>query len=226
MEEQAEAVKRTAEQVAQEEAPTIYHWDRETRAYVGSSKADLDPGEYELNDKIVWMLPARATFTPAPAHGEDQVAVWTPETESWAVLPRALVEEDQAPPLELAEQQAAALSLIDSDIDALIFRVIGNRAQEYLQAEAQAQSFKDRGYPEDVPEFVASDAAAFNRTPQEAADAILEQAAAWRGALGKMRRERLFHKQEVLRCASTEDLTLVLSGWVSALKEMAGMLGV
>lgn len=71
------------------------------------------------------------------------------------------------------------------------------RAVEYQRSADQAQAFKDAGYPVDnVPPMVAAWAIG-GRTPQQAADSILAEAAAYNGALEWIRATRLAAKEQV-----------------------------
>ncbi|WP_431483715.1 XkdW family protein [Pseudomonas solani] len=111
----------------------------------------------------------------------------------------------QAPPPSTAElaaaAQAAQLPLlcaqIDSAADAARRAVSGDplRAVEYEKSAAEAQAFKEAGYPADaVPRTVA--AWAINgRTAQQAADSILAEAAAYTEALYQIRETRLQAKE-------------------------------
>ncbi|POA25691.1 phage tail protein [Pseudomonas sp. FW305-3-2-15-E-TSA2] len=69
------------------------------------------------------------------------------------------------------------------------------RAVEYERAAGEAQAFKDAGYPEDaVPRTVAAWAIT-GRTPQEAADSILTEAAQYAEVLYQIRERRLEAKE-------------------------------
>lgn len=88
---------------------------------------------------------------------------------------------------------------IDSAADSARLKVAGDplRAIEYERAAAEAQIFKDAGYPvESVPRTVA--AYAINgRTAQESADSILAESAAYTEALYCLRETRLSAKEQV-----------------------------
>jgi len=69
------------------------------------------------------------------------------------------------------------------------------RAVEYERAASEAQAFKDAGYPADaVPRTVAAWAIT-GRTPQEAADSILTEAAQYAEVLYQIRERRLEAKE-------------------------------
>lgn len=221
-----------AEQLEQAEAPTIYNYDRQLGFFTGTGKADLDPLTFQTLQKIEWLVPAKATLIPPPPFDpETQVALFNEQTQSWTVMLRQAAEDlgDDSNPLELTleQQRFAALRTVDEDVDAITFATIGNRATEYLEAEAQARSFKQRGYPDmDVPAMVEDDMLAFGRTAQEAADAILAQAALWRQVQSAMRRQRLLAKQALRNAADVQDLAAALDQWHTTAHNFRQQLGV
>lgn len=86
---------------------------------------------------------------------------------------------------------------IDSYADQARQVVAGDplRAVEYERAAAEAQAFKDAGYPVDaVPRTVAA-WAIMGRTPAEAADGILTEAAKYAEVLYMVRERRLEAKE-------------------------------
>lgn len=104
---------------------------------------------------------------------------------------------------------------IDTAADAARARVAGDplRAVEYDRARIEAQAFADLGYPaEAVPRTVA--AWAINgRTPQQAADSILAEAAAYTEALYVIREARLAAKEQIR--------TLMRAGEVEQAQQLA-----
>lgn len=102
-------------------------------------------------------------------------------------------------PLPTAE---ALCAKIDTAADSARRAVAGDplRAVEYERAAAEAQVFKDAGYPaEAVPRTVAAWAIG-GRTAQQAADSILAESAAYTEALYQIREARLGAK-ELIRTA-------------------------
>lgn len=53
-----------------------YVYNEKNGEFVREAVTDLDPLETRLAGKNVWLLPAHSTFTPPPAAGEKQAAVW------------------------------------------------------------------------------------------------------------------------------------------------------
>ena len=87
---------------------------------------------------------------------------------------------------------------IDTAADAARRAVAGDplRAVEYDRARLAAEQFAAAGYQGDVPAMVA--AWAINgRTPQQAADSILAEAAAYTNALELLRATRLAAKEQI-----------------------------
>lgn len=94
---------------------------------------------------------------------------------------------------------AALCTQIDTTADAARRAVAGDplRAVEYDRAAAEAQAFKDAGYPADaVPRTVAAWAIS-GRTARQAADNILLESAAYTEALYQIREARLGAKELV-----------------------------
>lgn len=204
------------------EAPTYYDYTRDG-FFVREAKADLDPGEYEINGKVVWMLPAQATWEPPPVTTESQVAVFNAEDGTWALVLKEVAEAVAEPAtVPLSVQVHRVCAAIDQQVDAITFAAIGHRAQEYLQAEKEAEEFLGTGV---VGEALHADMAAYERTAEEAAAAILAQAQAWRKAQEGMRYARLHYKQLAKKASSVQDLSLVVDDWNATIDAIDAELG-
>lgn len=100
-----------------------------------------------------------------------------------------------------AQRAVTAIELcqrIDTAADLARRAVAGDplRAVEYDRARLQAEQFAAAGYEGDAPPMVA--AWAINgRTPQQAADSILAEAAAYTNALELLRTKRLAAKEQI-----------------------------
>lgn len=96
------------------------------------------------------------------------------------------------------------IARIDQAADAARRAVAGDplRAVEYDRAASEAQAFAAGGYQGAVPPMVAAWAIG-GRTPQQAADDILAEAAQYNGALVQLRTVRLQAK-ELIRAAMAE----------------------
>ncbi|MCY1284492.1 hypothetical protein D9M69_514550 [compost metagenome] len=104
-------------------------------------------------------------------------------------------------------QVALLCAQIDQAADTARSAVAGDplRAVEYERAALEAQAFADAGYQGEVPPMVA--AWAINgRTPQQAADNILGEAAQYQAALVQIRAMRLQAKELIrTHCAAGEN---------------------
>lgn len=130
-------------------------------------------------------LPSGLTVAPRPSADH----LWT--GSDWAL--------DQA--LQAANRLALQTSLctqIDNAADAARRAVAGDplRAVEYDRARIEAEAFAAAGYQGEVPPMVA--AWAINgRTPQQAAESILAEAAQYTAALVQLRQVRLAAKEHI-----------------------------
>lgn len=207
----------------------VHSYEAVTKVYTRSAEAVRDDLESEIAKEDVWMLPALATFIEPPPIPEGMVAVFNEEQQEWSLMAAVAVEalaDGHTPSLE--EQKGAALVLVDQSIDAIYAAVIGNRAQEYLMAEEEATMYLSAladGGDAIAPECVQSDADAFNRTPKEAAEAILSQASAWRNASYAMRRERLAMKASIRNAGTSQDLAALSTDWNATLADFHAELG-
>lgn len=202
----------------------IHNYHSVTRAYLGSSDADMDELESKAQGVDVWMLPALATFIEPPPAPEGMVPVFSEEDQSWElVLASAAAMNTGEEPPAFEQQRAYAIQLVDAEVDAIIWAVVGNRAQEYLTAEQEARAYLESllgndsttDEPAPVPPYVMADVNAHNRTPEEAAQAILGHAATWRAASLEMRTLRLFYKVQMGKTATAEDLAAVQQRWAT-----------
>lgn len=103
-----------------------------------------------------------------------------------------------AAPPTMAPTVDELCALIDTAADAARRKVAGDplRAVEYDRARIAAEQFAAAGYQGDVPPMVA--AWAINgRTPREAAEDILHEAAQYTAALIALRETRLAAKEQV-----------------------------
>jgi hypothetical protein len=100
-------------------------------------------------------------------------------------------------PLEpLADMKTRLSALIDATV-ASIYSTWMRFQAEYEAREAAAQAYKDAGYTGDVSKWISGFSDAANKTPQEAADLILQQSVSLRGALEALGALRM-RKYEVL----------------------------
>ncbi|HCL3684443.1 phage tail protein [Pseudomonas aeruginosa] len=131
-----------------------------------------------------------------------------------------LVPAESPSPAQLTQQLTAS---IDAAADAARRAAAGDplRAVEYEKAAAEAQAFKDAGYPGGaVPRTVA--AWAINgRTARQAADNILAEAAAYNEALYQIRETRLGAKEQVRQAMAAdqvEQARLIASATIDSIR--------
>lgn len=133
-------------------------------------------------------LPAGLTFEPRPSpdHSWNGNA-WAFDADLQAINRKAL--------------QAALCQQVDTAADTARAAVAGDplRAVEYDRAASEAQAYAAAGYLDDVPPMVAAWAIS-GRTPQQAAESILREAAQYTAALVHLRTIRLQAK-ELIRAA-------------------------
>lgn len=133
-------------------------------------------------------------------------------------------EADRMVPLQ--RLQANAVLLIDRDVDMIYAAVIGHRQAEYEAAEREAHAYADAGYAGAAPSLVQAWASAKNWTGQQAADDILAQALAWRGAQAQIRAQRLLRKEQVRNAVDAPALDAVAEGWVAFVAAARAQFGI
>lgn len=126
------------------------------------------------------------------------------------------------PPLD----RAAISAQIDAEVDALYARVIGNRAAEYEQAEREAIAYAAADFAGAVPPMVQAWASAKGWPGQQAAQDIITQATAWRGAQTQIRAQRLLRKEQVRTAADDAAVHTAVAAWGVALGQIKAALGV
>lgn len=121
---------------------------------------------------------------------------------------------------------AELLKKIDSDVDSIYGSVLGNRSNEYAQANADAQFFKSAGYAGTVPGSVQSWATAKSWTATQAADDILTTAAQWVGAQSAIRAARLLRKEQVRNAPDAATINTTMAAWAGFVAYIRGQLGI
>ena len=112
-------------------------------------------------------------------------------------------EPEPDPPAEMLLRRL--LILVDSAADAARHAVAGDplRAVEYDRARIQAEEFAAAGFQGEAPAMVA--AWAINgRSPQQAAEEILAEAAAYENGLEQLRTVRLAAKEQIRNLFAAE----------------------
>ena len=143
----------------------------------------------------------------------------------WTIV--ALTEEEII--ANLHSLKVLSLAKINNDDNKIYADVVGNKTTEYLDAAAEAKAFKDAGYPTGVDNdygLVKSWADAKQWTMQQAADDILAQEAAWKGAAKLIRDYRLKAKESVKRATTIEEIETVMATWNGFVTMIRTQLGV
>lgn len=159
------------------------------RYYDTATRTEWLPGIHQATDTVVELADDHPFFMPIPdgmALGFDALS-----------LP-ILIPLEQPSSAQVAQQLIAS---IDAAADTARRAVAGDplRAVEYDRARIEAEHYAAAGYQGTVPPMVA--AWAINgRTPQQAADSILAEAAQYNAALVQLRTVRLGAK-ELIRAA-------------------------
>ena len=174
-----------------------------------ADESPLEPG--------VYLIPGGAVDSIPPSIPTGSRARWN---GAWVfeAIP-APPPPAPAPPPPTAAQLATQ---IDAEADAIIAAVIGNRGQEYVDAEAGAAAFKATGYTGPVPGAVQVWATVEGQSATWAADDILTQAAAWRAASLAIRQARLTAKKGVRE----GDAAAALAAWAGFVSTIKTQLGV
>jgi len=122
-------------------------------------------------------------------------------------------------PLEAA-LKAAAMQ-VDQSADQARASIIGGslRVVEYEMAEKEAAAFKAADFQGEVPPTVQAVVDAQGIGAQEAAEGILAETAAWRGALCEIRAARLKGKAEVLKATSHAEAERLADAAIAAIRD-------
>lgn len=180
---------------------------------VEADESPLEPG--------VYLIPGGAVDAAPPDVPTGQRARWDGSAFALEPLPTAQPLPIWQPPTP-QQLQADALRRIDQDADAIVRDVIGDRGEEYRQAEADALAFQAAGFTGPAPASVAVWAQASGMTEQAAAEDVLAQAAAWRAALLAIRQSRLTAKAGV-RAGTVDDALAAWSTFVAGIRLQLGV---
>lgn len=159
-------------------------------------------------------------LTAPPALTPPQVAQW--QGNAWAVL----AAYPAPPAVDLAALIKAATTKIDADADKIYGDVVGNKGEEYRSAEADAKAFIAALYTGTAGGGVTSWATAKGWTNTQAADDIITQATAWRGAQAAIRANRLVRKEAVKAAVDLTALNTAMAQWAGFAAAIRGQLGV
>ena len=130
------------------------------------------------------------------------------------------------PAVVLTAARAAALLKIDSETDKVYGDVVGNKGEEYRSAESDAKAFIAANYIGAAGGGVTSWATAKGWTTTQAANDIIAQATAWRGAQAAIRANRLARKEAARAAADLAALNAITAQWSGFLTAIRTQLGV
>lgn len=148
----------------------------------------------------------------------EVVSIYADYTDDLGVLHTKASQESEAIATLLATDKSALILQIDTDVDALIRAVIGERGSEYELSEKEATAYKAAAYPAaPVPSSVSSWAIAKGWTNTAAADDIIAAATGWRSAQSALRTARLLRKQQAANAADAAALNVIQASWNSFL---------
>jgi hypothetical protein len=148
-----------------------------------------------------------------------------------AVARDATPEElaDLYPAVDMAALKDTALARTYADVDKVTFDAVGNRVEEYKDAEAAARAYVAAGYTGDADSDISSYArhnpTGMEQTSQWAADQIIARADAFRAAQKAMRAKR-FECQAAMRAATApEGLAMAVQDWDGFITQTRADLG-
>jgi hypothetical protein len=182
--------------------------------FIGPTISDESPRQ-----PGVFLIPAGAVDSLPPNIPQGQRALWN---GAWMLEPIPMPPPPAAPPPPEPLTDAQALLKIDADADRIISDAVGSRTTEYEMAEAGAAAYQAAGYTGTVPPSVQIWATVESQTAQWAADDILAQASAWRGASLVIRQARLIAKRDV-RAGQTDTALATWAGFVASMRAALGL---
>lgn len=124
-----------------------------------------------------------------------------------------VIVKPAAPPRNILAEKIAFILQIDTDADALIRAVIGERASQYEGAERESLAYKAAGYTGAVPPKVQAWATAKNQTATWAADSQIATAEDWRNAENVLYAKRLLLKETARAAVDAAALDAVKENW-------------
>jgi hypothetical protein len=206
-----------------------YIYNNETGVFTGVS---LDCPADHLNDNVpegcgcimgpvdttsqqVDMTTGQLTTYRPPQPSADYA--WDDITKTWVFVE------------PLSTRLAKALSKCYTDIDTVVRDAVGERAEEYKEALADAQAFADSGYAEPAPESVAKFAQK-NPTMQIqtntwAAQQVIGRATALANARKSMRDQRFDSQYDMRAATNVEELDNAVAAWDAFILSIRAQLG-
>lgn len=113
----------------------------------------------------------------------------------------------------LPNAKASAIAKTYSDVDAIYDLAIGNRAEEYKQAEVDARAFKAAGYTGTPSAYVSGWAAVKGLTNTQSADAIIARADALTAAKLSLRNQRFTSQASINAATTSIEVDTAIAAW-------------
>lgn len=154
-----------------------------------------------------------------------EVNVTTGERTVIDLSPEEVATLQTAALVNFPNVKSAFILQIDTDADALIRTVIGERASQYESAEKQSAAYKAAGYTGTVPPKVQAWATAKNQTATWAADSQIATAEAWRSAEDALYAKRLLLKETARVAVDAAGLDEIKANWATFLAALKISLG-
>lgn len=169
--------------------------------------ADIPTGWVEISSPVSWNRP----YAQAVQKWINGASVWVDERT-------------------LETLQASSIAKTYEDVDKVVKDAVGNRTEEYKDAEVAAQAYKAAGYtgtvPADVQCYATHNPTGAVQTGQWAADDILGKATAYAQAKLAMREQR-FASQSAMRAATTnaeiDSAVAVWDGFIANVRTQIGI---
>lgn len=129
----------------------------------------------------------------------------------------------------LSDLKARALARCYADIDAIVTEAVGNRAEEYKDAEIEARAFIESGCVEPAPRsvqtFSQKNPTMQVQTAEWAARQVIGRADALSKAKADMRDQRFISQYDMRAATTNEELTLAVGAWSDFIATTKGTLG-
>lgn len=113
----------------------------------------------------------------------------------------------------LADRRSSAIAKTYADVDEVYTIAIGNRAEEYKQAEADARAYAAAGYTGTPTAYVSGWATAKGLTNQQSADAIIARADALTAAKLSLRNQRFVSQAAMSAATTRSELDAAVATW-------------
>lgn len=103
----------------------IYNYDENTGEFLFECDAELDPAEWQINHKKIYLVPANATKTKPPKTSITQIAIF--KNDSWTI-----------------EDDFRGLYMVDENMSPVLVEKIGSLPEGFVScSEAQAKKIQE-----------------------------------------------------------------------------------